>query len=137
MWYIVLTVIDYFFYDGKSVESTHNFELKNFLNPSKKFLEIENPRKYSAATSSKLMSTTTEERITMTKHKTASPKTPAAISQNTKCTMWKYPPQVELNGVPRINLDPNRFLYPSLVWGPSNQIEGLQQAVYLSIKLNR
>jgi len=39
--------------------------------------------------------------------------------------------------IPVIKLDPGRFLYPGLVYGPNNQICGLHDAIYLSIRLNR
>jgi len=38
---------------------------------------------------------------------------------------------------PQILLNPDRFLYPGLVWGPGNQMVGLWQSMYLAIRLNR
>ena len=63
----------------------------------------------------------------------------SAVSTKSKsnCEFWKYPYRVEFNGSSFLTLDPKRFLYPALIWGPNNQINGLQQAVYLAIKLNR
>ena len=53
------------------------------------------------------------------------------------CTMWQFPDQLQSFDQPRIILDPNRFLYPGLIWGPNNQINGLMHTIYLSITLNR
>lgn len=33
--------------------------------------------------------------------------------------------------------DPNKFLVPALLWGPSNQINGLKESIALALKLNR
>ena len=38
---------------------------------------------------------------------------------------------------PQIKLDPDRYLYPGIVYGPNNQIVGLIQSIYIAIKLNR
>ena len=61
------------------------------------------------------------------------------LSENTatNCTMWHFPDQIKTYKYPKIILDPKRFLYPGLANGPNNQINGLINAIYLSIVLNR
>ena len=66
------------------------------------------------------------------------PSTSLNISKFTRdCTLWQFPDQLQSFNRPRITLHPNRFLYPGLIWGPNNQIEGLMHVIYLSISLNR
>ena len=54
-----------------------------------------------------------------------------------KCSDWNFPEEMQVEKNPRIVLDPNRFFYPGLIWGPNNQVIGLQHSVYLTIRLNR
>ena len=55
----------------------------------------------------------------------------------TSCALWQFPDRVQKNEKPTIILNSNRYLYPGLVGGPSNQAIGLLDAVYLAITLNR
>ena len=38
---------------------------------------------------------------------------------------------------PRYILNPNKFIIPSLLWGPSNQLLGLKEGIALAIRFNR
>ena len=55
----------------------------------------------------------------------------------TNCSLWSFPNKVQAIENPRIRLDPNRFLYPGLIWGLNNQLIGLRESTFLAISLNR
>ncbi|XP_039265658.2 uncharacterized protein LOC120341245 isoform X1 [Styela clava] len=38
---------------------------------------------------------------------------------------------------PLVTLDPNRFMYTAIINGPSNELMGLQEAIFVAIKTNR
>ena len=53
------------------------------------------------------------------------------------CEDWKNDFSTTQLNKPRIQLNPNKFLYPYPPWGPNNQMGTFINAVYLSIQLNR
>ena len=53
------------------------------------------------------------------------------------CSFWSYPAEVKTFENPRIKLDPTRFIYPGIVWGPNNQVIGMVDSTLFAIKLNR
>ena len=59
------------------------------------------------------------------------------IEYEDTCSDWNFSKKIQVEKKPQIVLDPNRFLYPGLIGGPNNQILGLQQSIYLTIRLNR
>ena len=59
------------------------------------------------------------------------------VEEDNNCSSWDFPKKIQINKAPQIPLDPDRFLYPGVIWGPYNQILGLQHAIYLTIRLNR
>ena len=59
------------------------------------------------------------------------------LVENVSCFLWVYPSEFKTYDNPRIKLDPNRFLYSGMTWGPNNQIVGLIETAFIAIKLNR
>ena len=59
------------------------------------------------------------------------------VVENESCSLWVYPSEFKTYDNPRIKLDPNRFLYSGMTWGPNNQIVGLIETAFIAIKLNR
>ena len=53
------------------------------------------------------------------------------------CSSWEIPSNWKSENNPLIKLDPKRFLYPGLLYGPNNQITGFKETIYLAIRLNR
>ena len=115
------------------------YETSSFQNGSGK--HVHSARSAESVAKKKLMEFQTREPSfkTRTQLSKASSTSTASIKKNlnSNCTLWRFPSEVDTDRTPRLQLDPNRFLYPGLIWGPNNQIKGLQQAVYLAIKLNR
>ena len=155
---VVLIIIKYYVVYDYSVLFIRNQTLPNLPSKNVKNILSEKEttfmRNPSSANSVKERTTTTKSRIETLLLSKLSQKPPASItklaqskelitklavsaSSKSNCKFWKYPYQVEFNGSSFFTLDPERFLYPALIWGPNNQIKGLQQAVYLAIKLNR
>nr|XP_026691833.1 uncharacterized protein LOC100187397 isoform X2 [Ciona intestinalis] len=56
-------------------------------------------------------------------------------SKEDKCRVQDYNDISSIQ--PRIKLNPNKFLLPSLVWGPNNQLLGFLDSIVVAIKLNR
>ena len=154
---VVLSIIKYYvvydysvlFIRNQTLPNLPSTNVKNILSEKETFMR--NPN---SANSVKERTTTTKSRIETLLLSKLSQKPPASItklaqskelitklavsaSSKSNCKFWKYPNQVEFNGSSFFTLDPKRFLYPALIWGPNNQIKGLQQSVYLAIKLNR
>ena len=61
----------------------------------------------------------------------------ASVPPPFDCSDWTLPDINKINEKSSISLDPEKFLYPGLLWGPNNQIMGLKHAVYVAIRLNR
>ena len=53
------------------------------------------------------------------------------------CEDWENGFSTTQLNKPRIQLNPNKFLYPYPPWGPNNQMGTFINAIYLSIQLNR
>lgn len=55
------------------------------------------------------------------------------------CTSWLLSKRdvTYRSARPMMQMDPNRFLYPYLVFGPNNQMAELWSSVYVAIRLNR
>lgn len=73
-----------------------------------------------------------------------SAKTEKSIIQNKIILTKKYsscPPYPQTSAyssiTPKYNLNREKFLVPTLIWGPNNQLEGLKETIALCIKLNR
>ena len=62
---------------------------------------------------------------------------PDEISDSPGCPAWN-PDWNKINDlVPKIPLDPNKYLIPVLTYGPNNQLRGFRETIFLAIKLNR
>ena len=155
--YVILNVIKYYVVYDHSVLTTRKQKLQDLPSPNEKNVlseeenftknrnSVNSVKEISTATASRtetplLSKQTKKPRASITKStqsKGLEIKLAVSVSSKSNCEFWKYPHRIEFNGSSFITLDPKRFLYPALIWGPNNQIKGLQQAVYLAIKLNR
>ena len=58
-------------------------------------------------------------------------------TQPPTCPPYPKTPPYDATTRPKYNLDRTKFLFPTLIWGPNNQLEGLRETIALCIKLNR
>ena len=76
---------------------------------------------------------------------TQSPKTttlPTTISSTTTTRKIKCPSEPQTLPInhditPKFQTQPDKYILPSLLWGPSNQLLGLRESIALAIKFNR
>ncbi|XP_078495031.1 uncharacterized protein LOC108950060 [Ciona intestinalis] len=81
--------------------------------------------------------TTTATKIESTKSQSTLDNTDFVKTANPTCASWRTEINWSKPVKPTIQLDPGKYLYPGLIWGPNNQIVGLWQSMYLAIRLNR
>ena len=57
--------------------------------------------------------------------------------QNQSCPEKPKTESVQSDITPLFNLNPDKFIIPVLIWGPSNQLDGLKDTIALAIRFNR
>lgn len=60
----------------------------------------------------------------------------SSLNHKHGCRSWKIS-RIWKNEEPQIKLDPKRILYPGIMYGPNNQVQGLKESIYFSIRTNR
>ena len=107
-------------------KKTYNGFNTNTLSETVKLQSKQNQNKY--ATTEKVKNFTTLIVLLDHSNKTFIP---------ADCSLWEIPSNWKSENNPLIKLNPERFLYPGLMYGPNNQITGFKETIYLAIRLNR